>query len=128
MPSAPTVAVAAASRPIEPIGSFFDAARMLVWPGDAPVDGILRAKRDTSDLACLEVSDLVDKHRSAPITTVTHARQRLLDYGQPALEQIRGRTTPRVAESFHEFLLSLYASLAQAAEPPSLASANGPTP
>jgi hypothetical protein len=111
-PVAPTV-----PRPVVPIGSFFNAARKLVWPSDAPVAGDLLAKRNTSDQACLEVSDLVDKHGSAPITTVTIARQKLLDYGQPALAFMRENTTSRVAETFHLFLLSLYEALAQAANP-----------
>jgi hypothetical protein len=104
--------------PAHPIGSFFNESRTLVWPSQAPVADDLKAKRDTSDQACLVVVDLVEKHRSAPITTVTDARQRLLDYGQPALRLLRTVTTPRVAESFHLFLLSLYESLAAAANPP----------
>ena len=115
-------------RPVVPIGSFFDASRMLVWPSDAPVEGDLITKRDTSDQACLVVSDLVDKHRSAPITTVTYARNRLLEYGQPALQFIRSHSTPRIAENFHQFMLSLYDSLAAAANPTELASATNPTP
>ncbi len=106
-----------------PIGSFFDASRILVWPSDAPFDGDLITKRDTSDEACLTVSDLVDKFRSAPITSVTYARSKLLEYGQPALQSIRGHSTPRIAENFHQFLLSLYDSLAAAANPTELASA-----
>ena len=121
-------ATAAARRPVVPIGSFFDASRILVWPSDAPVEGDLITKRDTSDQACLAVSDLVDKHRSAPITTVTYARQRLLEYGQPALQFMRSHTTPRIAENFHQFMLSLYDSLAAAANPTELASATNPTP
>ncbi len=121
-------ASAAARRPVVPIGSFFDASRMLVWPSDSPVEGDLITKRDTSDQACLAVSDLVDKYRSAPITTVTYARTRLLEYGQPALQFIRSHTTPRIAENFHQFLLSLYDSLAAAANPTELASAASPTP
>ena len=121
-------ATATARRPVVPIGSFFDASRMLVWPSDAPVEGDLITKRDTSDQACLVVSDLVDKHRSAPITTVTYARQRLLEYGQPALQFMRSHTTPRIAENFHQFMLSLYDSLAAAANPTELASATNPTP
>ena len=109
----------AVPRPVVPIGSFFNASRMLVWPSDAPVAGDLIVKRDISDQACLEVADLVDKHGSAPITTVTSTRQKLLDYGQPALHFMRTHTTPRVAETFHLFLLSLYESLAQAANPSS---------
>ena len=77
------------------------------------------AKRDISDQACLVVSDLVDKHGSAPITTVTDARQKLLDYGQPALANLCEATRPRGSRKrFHLFLLSLYDSLAQAANPP----------
>ena len=126
--SATATANAAVRRPVVPIGSFFDASRMLVWPSDSPVEGGLITKRDTSDQACLVVSDLVDKHRSAPITTVTYARTRLLEYGQPALQFIRSHTTPRIAENFHQFLLSLYDSLAAAANPTELASAANPTP
>jgi hypothetical protein len=117
-PPATVAQPAPESRPVYPIASFFDAARQLVWPSEAPVTDDLKPKRDTSDQACLVVKDLVEKHRSAPITTVTDARQRLLDYGQPALRVVRSVTTPRVAESFHIFLLSLYDSLAAAANSP----------
>ncbi|MBV8128593.1 MAG: hypothetical protein JO114_13185 [Planctomycetaceae bacterium] len=128
-PAASSASANAAARgPVVPIGSFFDASRMLVWPSDAPVEGDLITKRDTSDQACLVVSDLVDKHRSAPITTVTYARNRLLEYGQPALQSIRSHSTPRIAENFHQFMLSLYDSLAAAANPTELASATNPTP
>ena len=60
--------------------------------------------------------ELVEKHRSAPITTVTEARQKLLEYGQPALRLVRSVSTPRIAEGFHMFLLSLYDSLAAVRE------------
>jgi hypothetical protein len=123
----PAASTAKAARPVVPIGSFFDVARKLVWPSDAPVEGDLITKRDISDQACLVVSDLVDQHRSAPITSVTYARNRLLEYGQPALQLIRSHTTPRIAENFHQFLLSLYDSLAAAANPTELASAANPT-
>jgi hypothetical protein len=111
--AAPSVA-----RPVVPIASFFNAARVLVWPGDSPVAGELITKRDTSDQACLVVHDMVEKHRSAPITTVTDARQKLLDYGRPALQEIRRYSTPRISDTFNLFLLSLYESLAQAVNPP----------
>src|SRR5437588_152801 len=63
---------------------------------------------------------------AASLTTVTDARQKLLGYGQPALKAIRTQATPRIADTFHLFLLSLYESLAQAATPPG--SAPGPPP
>jgi hypothetical protein len=119
--TSPSVAVAptaADPRPVYPIGSFFNAARMLVWPSESPATDDFKPKREVSDQACLVVLELVEKHRSAPITTVTDARQRLLDYGQPALQLVRSVSTPRIAESFHLFLLSLYDSLAAAANPP----------
>ena len=104
-------------RPVYPMSSFFNAARVLVWPAESPLTDELRPKRDISDQHCLVVLELVEKHRSAPITTVTEARQKLLEYGQPALRLIRSISTPRLAESFHLFLLSLYDSLAAAANP-----------
>ena len=82
----PATATPTVPRPVVPIASFFDASRKLEWPSDAPVAGDLSAKRDISDQACLVVFDEVEKHKSAPITTVTDARKKLLDYGQPALQ------------------------------------------
>jgi hypothetical protein len=127
--NSPQPEIVAVPRPVIAIGSFFNSERMLVWPNDAPVTGNLKGKRDTSDQACLVVADLVEKFRSAPITTVTDARQKLLEYGRPALSDIRSRSTPRIAEAFHHFMLSLYDSLAQAAEPQVAAgAANTTTP
>ena len=105
-------------RPVYPIGTFFNAARLLVWPAEAPATEELTPKRNIADQASLVVLEMVEKHRSAPITTVTYARQSLLEYGQPALRLIRQVSTPRIAEGFHVFLLSLYDSLAAAANPP----------
>ncbi len=116
----PAVAVAAPEadpRPVYPMSSFFNAARVLVWPAESPVTDELKPKREISDQSCLVVLELVEKHRSAPITTVTEARQRLLEYGQPALRLVRSVSTPRVAEGFHMFLLSLYDSLAATVNP-----------
>ncbi len=115
-------------RPVIPIGSFFNEARKLIWPNDSPVAGGLLEKRDTSDKACLTVAELVEKFRSAPITTVTEARQKLLDYGRPALSDIRSHSTPRIADAFHLFMLSLYDSLAQAAESPVEGTGTAPAP
>ena len=104
-------------RPTYPISSFFNTARQIVWPNESPATEELKPKRDISDQASLTVLELVEKHRSAPITTVTDARQKLLDYGQPALRVARSVSTPRLADSFHMFLLSLYDSLGAAANP-----------
>ena len=114
----PALATLAVARPAYPIGSFFNESRKLDWPNEAPAGEGLKSKREISDQACLVVLELVEKHRSAPITTVTEARQKLVDYGQPALQVIRSLSTPRLAENFHLFMLSLYDSLAAAANPP----------
>jgi hypothetical protein len=112
---APTPPVA---RPVVPLASFFDAMLTLVWPSESPVEGKLKEKRDISDQACLVVLKETKQQKVATIGSVTTARNRLLDYGQPALQMIRAQSTPRIADSFHLFMLSLYESLAQAATPP----------
>jgi hypothetical protein len=112
-------------KPSLPLASFFDATRRLVWPAESPVEGELKAKRDSSDEASLAVLAEVDRQGVASITSVTEARQRLLDYGRPALQEARQEQTLRIADSFHLFLLSLYESLAQAASPPPAAAAPG---
>jgi hypothetical protein len=110
--------VMAIPRPLVPLASFFDASLTLVWPSESPVEGDLKEKRDTSDRSCLVVLNETKQQRIATITSVTMARQHLIDYGQPALQAIRQRSTPRISDAFHLFLLSLYESLAQAAMPP----------
>jgi hypothetical protein len=117
---------APAPKPVTPLANFFDAAMKLVWPSESPVDGDLREKRDISDQASVGVLQETKQHQVASIATVTEARQKLLDYGRPALQQIRSVATARIADIFHDFMLSLYDSLAQAAVP-SVASL-GPPP
>jgi hypothetical protein len=113
----PTSATAAPARPIVPLISFFNDKNQLVWPGDAPKSGDQKEKRDAVDKACLAVLEEVKKNGVASIASVTEARQKLLDYGRPALKSVQASETARVADSFHVFLLSLYDSLAQAANP-----------
>ena len=48
--------------------------------------------------------------------------------GGPALQYVRTHETPRVADTFHLFLLSLYESLAQAVNPQAPAAATAPNP
>lgn len=121
--AAPQPAAASPPKPVLPLGTFFDAALKLVWPNEAPVDGDLRSRRDVSDQASLAVLDETRRYQAASLATVTEAREKLLEYGRPALQEIRKSATPRIADTFHLFLLSLYESLAQAAYPPA-----GPPP
>jgi hypothetical protein len=103
------------ARPMVPLPSFFNAQNQLVWPGDAPTAGDLKEKRDAFDKTCLTVLGEVKQNGVASLASVTESRQKLLDYGRPALKYVREHETPRVADTFHIFLLSLYDSLAQAA-------------
>ncbi|MHB1561120.1 MAG: hypothetical protein ACYC61_27025 [Isosphaeraceae bacterium] len=106
---------AATARPKVALTSFFNAKGQLIWPGDAPLTGDLKEKRDAFDKACQTALDELKKNGVASIASVTEARQKLLDYGRPALALIKQKDTARVADGFHVFLLSLYDSLAQAA-------------
>ncbi|CAN5907607.1 hypothetical protein BH23PLA1_BH23PLA1_31570 [soil metagenome] len=106
------------ARPVLPITSFFDPNQELVWPADAPTAGDLGSLRNISDDASRVVLMQFEADGRAKLASVTDARLRLLDYGQPALSEIRERSTPRIADAFHLFLLSLYDSLGQAADPP----------
>jgi hypothetical protein len=116
-------AAVAAESPILPLSSFYDAQHKLEWPADAPTEGDMKKKRDISDEACNVVLSETKKDGVAALASVTEARQKLLDYGRPALAHIRAHETPRLADSFHMFLLSLYESLAQAANPTTTAAA-----
>ena len=124
LPRAPQPAANPGVRPLVPLPSFFDDVKRLVWPSDAPVAGELQQKRDLSDERCLLVLKELQGQGAATIASVTESRQRLLGYGRPALQVVRASTTPRVADGFHVFLMELYDSLAQAANPTGAPSAS----
>jgi hypothetical protein len=110
----PTAAPVAPSRPRVPLASFYNDKGQFIWSGDAPTAGDLKEKREAFEKSCRAVLDEVKKNGVASIATVTEARQKLLEYGRPALKSIKEHETSRVADSFHIFLLALYDSLAQA--------------
>jgi len=118
----PTAAVAPVS-PALPLSSFYTANNVLEWPGDAPSAGELKDKRAVFDKASEAVLSETKKNGVASMASVTEARQKLLEYGRPALSYTRAVDTARVSDTFHMFLLSLYESLAQAANPTSPAAA-----
>lgn len=115
---APPAARPTQAVPSPPLGSFFSPSDELVWPADAPVGGDLGAKRATADRASLAVLREQRAQGRAQLTTVTTARDALLDYGRPALQFVRAHATAHITDSFHRFLLALYETLAQAADPP----------
>jgi hypothetical protein len=127
-PAAPPVSAAPLPKPIVPISSFFDPSQRLIWPNDAPVHGDLKEKRAISDQASLAVLVETQRQGLASLTNVTNARQSLLDYGRPALQSLRETATPRIADTFHLFLLSLYESLAQAAQTSDTGTGSAPPP
>jgi hypothetical protein len=127
----PGMAAAPPAPPLVPLSSFFNRYSKLVWPDEAPSSGDLAAKRATSDQSTLAVLNEYNLRGLAGVGTVTDARAKLLDYGRPALQYIRDNSTPRIADGFHLYLLSLYESLAQAATIPKPAAAtpvNTPRP
>jgi hypothetical protein len=105
-------------RPLVPLASFFDAARRLVWPADAPTHDEFAAKKSASDAKTLELLEELERKGYARISTAADARTMLLNYGQPALQFLRDTTTPRLSDAFHIFLMSLYDSIGQASTDP----------
>jgi len=101
-------------RPVVPITSFFDRDEVLVWPADSPINSDLGSRRATSDKASLAVLHEYNRQGLASIATATDARNKLLEYGRPALKFLRSHSTVRISDTFHLFLLSLYESLEQA--------------
>jgi hypothetical protein len=124
----PTAMTVTQQKPSLPLASFYNAEGHIVWPGDAPTDGELKDKRSEFDQASQTVLAELKKNGVASISTVTEARQKLLDYGRPGLKYVRTHETPRVADSYHLFLLSLYESLAQAVNPVTPSAATPTTP
>jgi hypothetical protein len=114
----PTAMVVPPPKPRLPLSSFYNADNTLAWPADAPVEGDLKEKRTAVDQASQVVLNESKKNGVASLAAVTDARQKLVDYGKPALQYVRAHETPRLADTYHLFLLTLYESLAQAANPP----------
>ncbi len=104
--------------PIRPLAQFFNAMGALVWPSNAPVQGILQDKRAATDQASAVVLQQVQTRGVASVATATDARTKLLAYGHPAIDYLNQHTSQAVADSFEDFLLSLYDSLGDAAVPP----------
>jgi hypothetical protein len=119
-------AVAVQPTPVLPLASFYRGNGQFEWPANAPTEGEMAAKRTTFEQASHAAIDEIKQQGVASMATVTDARQKLLDYGRPALHYIRAHDTPRIADTFHLFLLSLYESLAQAVNP--VVTAAAPTP
>jgi hypothetical protein len=115
-------------QPSLPLTSFYNAEGHIVWPADAPIAGDLKDKRSVFDQASQGVLAELKKSNVASIATVTDARQKLLDYGRPGLQYVRTHETPRVADTYHLFLLSLYESLAQAINPTTAPAPPAPPP
>jgi hypothetical protein len=114
----PSPAPAAPEKVSLPLASFYDANGQFAWPADSPISGDLKEKRASFDQASQVVLDETKKNGVASMASVTDARQKLVDYGRPALSYVRAHETARLADTFHLFMLSLYESLAQAANPP----------
>jgi hypothetical protein len=113
----PTAVAAGPQTPVLPLSSFFRPEGKMEWLAEAPTAGDLGEKRATFETAAQGVLNEVKNNSVASIATVADARRKLLDYGRPGLQYVRAHETPRVADAFHMFLISLYESLAQATNP-----------
>ena len=124
-PSRPSTPAASSTPPAQPsppatvnLAAFFNKDDQLVWPSVSPITGDFGKKQSTADLATLAVRNEYELRGLAQLSTVTDARQKLLDYGRPALQYVREQSTPALADSFHVFLLSLYGNIGNAATVP----------
>jgi hypothetical protein len=117
----PTALAATQQKPALPLSSFYNGQNQLAWPADSPTAGDLKEKRAAFDRASDVVLAEMKKNGVASVASVVDARQKLVDYGRPGLQYVRAHDTPRVADTYHLFLLSLYESLAQAVNPPATA-------
>lgn len=124
----PAAPAAQPQVPSLPLSSFYNAENVLVWPADSPLEGELKGKRTVFDRSSEVVLSESKKNGVASMASVTDARNKLLDYGRPALAYTRAHDTPRISDSFHMFMLTLYESLAQAANPGAAAAAPPVTP
>ena len=118
----PRTSVPAPAGPSEPtsmnLANFFNKDQQLVWPSTSPISGEMGKKQSTADLAALAVLNEYDMRGLARVSTVTDARQKLLEYGRPALQYVRETSTPALADTFHVFLMSLYGNIGAAATVP----------
>ena len=114
-PAATTPAPAERPTPqVVRLGNFFDKARQLVWPSGASTEGDLGPKRQAAELAAQSVLNEYQSRGAATLESTASARRQLVAYGQPALIYARAHSTPAIADSFHAFLLTLYANLGDA--------------
>lgn len=99
------------------LASFCESTGKIVWPDNSPAVGELKEKRTAFDQASQLALAETKNNGVASVATLSDSRQKLLDYGRPALQYVRTHETPRVADEFHHFLLSLYGSLGHADRP-----------
>ena len=109
------------------LANYFSKDHQLIWPSTAPISGDFGKKQSVADQAAQAVLNEYELNGLASLSNVTEARRKLLDYGRPALQDVREHSTPALADSFHVFLLSLYSNLGLAATVPK-AQAPAPTP
>ena len=82
------------AAPAAPLASFYGPEGKFGWPADAPTDGDLALRRAAIESACQAVLDEVKHNSVASIAKVTDAREKLLDYGRPALQYGVRRPNP----------------------------------
>jgi hypothetical protein len=99
-----------------PLEAFFLPGGALDWPRDAPTAGTLRSAQAEVEAAVKVVLNQVRSGGKAKAQSVGAAKSKLVNYGQPALVEVKSARSKAVADCFHYFLLFLHQSLDQAAE------------
>jgi hypothetical protein len=97
-------------KPADHFLGFFASNGQLVWPADSPLEGDLSGKRSAVDAAMSDLRMEVKAKTNFKVSSIVQSRNTLLDYGRPALAQIR-ESQPSRADSFHAWMLDLYNTL-----------------
>ncbi|WP_406696179.1 hypothetical protein V5E97_34845 [Singulisphaera sp. Ch08] len=114
--SKPETRSASTRSDLLPLTGFFLPGGALDWPRDAPNTGTLRSAQAEVEAAVKVVLNQVRSGEKAKAQSVGAAKRKLVNYGQPAIAEVRSARSKAVADCFHYFLLFLHQALDQAAE------------
>jgi hypothetical protein len=123
-----TRTAAAPANDLLPRDQLFDKDGNIRWPSSAPDSPLnLATSRRTADRAIKDVERGAGKNGRAPVRDVVLARDKLEDYGRPAMEKLRSAGDERGANELGRFLESLDRALVQLSEAPRTTAAAGAT-
>lgn len=89
-----------------PRGQVLSADGKVLWPARAPAGGELGKARETAESAIRAAVKETEEGRKASVQSVVEAKERLYDYGRPALKKASG-SSRQSAQGLLHFLMSL---------------------